>query len=134
MLELLITTLLILVFLIVFIYLFASFKLINLILYLCQLAFAIILLCLKLYKNHVLLTDDLIIHIHNKTFNAITDLEPKYENGSFKYLTVKFERNISYSSINDSDYSNECLYNYFISDTKCPITDIIIENGENNKI
>jgi len=46
---------------------------------------------------------------------------------------VNFEKNISYSSLNDSDYSNECLYNYFISDTKCPITDIIIEKGKNNK-
>ena len=44
---------------------------------------------------------------------------------------MNFEKNISYSSLNDSDYSNECLYNYFISDIKCPITDIIIENGEN---
>jgi len=81
----------------------------------------------------VLLIDGLITHTHNKTFNAITDLEPKYENDVFKNLTVIFEKNISYSNINDSDYSNECLYNYFISDTKCPITDIIIENGKNEK-
>ena len=133
MLELLITTLTILVFLIVFIYLFATFKLINLILYLCQLAFAIVLLSKKLYKKHLLLIDDLITHAHNKTFNAIVDLEPKYENGVFKYLTVNFEKNISFSIINDSDYSNQCLYNYFISDTICPITDIIIENGKNEK-
>ena len=115
MLELLYTTLVILVFLIGFIYLFATFKVINIFLYLCQLAFAIALYYIRLYKNHVLLKDDLTPHIHNKTFNAITDLEPKYENGVFKCLTVNFEKNISYSSLNYSDYSNECLYNYFIS-------------------
>ena len=115
MLELLYTTLVILVFLIGFIYLFATFKVINIFLYLCQLALAITLFSKTLYKKHVLLIDDLMAHVHNKTFNAITDLEPKYENGVFKYLTVNFEKNISYSSINDSDYSNECLYNYFIS-------------------
>ena len=57
---------------------------------------------------------------------------------------MKFEKNahkigylgdnpISYSYINDSNFSNEYLYNYFISDTKYPITDIIIENGKNKK-
>ena len=111
MLELFLTILVNFVFLIGFIYLFATFKVINLFLYLCQRAFAISLFCLKLYIKHVLLINDLIAHAHNKTFNAIKDLEPKYENGVFKYLTVKFEKNISYSSINDSDYSNECLYN-----------------------
>jgi len=133
MLELFLTTLVIFVFLIGFIYLFASSKVINVFLYLCQLVFAIILFCLKLYKKHVLLIDDLITHIRNKTFNAITDLEPIYENDVFKNLTVNFEKNISYSSLNDSDYSNECLYIYFISDTKYPITDIIIEKGKNGK-
>ena len=133
MLELFLTTLVTFVFLIGFIYLFATFKIINLFLYLCQLAFAISLFCLKLNKKHVLLIDDLITHIYNKTFNAITDLETKYENDVFKNLTVNFEKNISYSSINNSDYSNECLYNYFISDTKCPITNIIIENEKNDK-
>ena len=46
---------------------------------------------------------------------------------------MKFEKDLSYSSINDSDYSNECLYNYFIYDKICPITDIIIEYGKNEK-
>ena len=132
MLELLYTSLVILVFSIVLIFLISNFKVINLFLYFCQLVFAIALFSKKLYKKHVLI-DDLTTHFHNKTFTAITGLEPKYENGVFKYLTMKFEKNISYSSMNDSDYSNECLYNYFISDTICPITDIIIENGKNEK-
>ena len=45
---------------------------------------------------------------------------------------MKFEKNISYSSRNDSDYSNEWVYNYFIfiSDTICPITDILLKIEE----
>ena len=46
---------------------------------------------------------------------------------------MKFEKSISYSNINDLDYTNGCLYNNIISDTICPITDIIIENGKNEK-
>ena len=46
---------------------------------------------------------------------------------------MDFEKNSNYSSMNDSNYSNECLYNYFISYSTCPITDIIIENGKNDK-
>ena len=133
MLELFFTTLVILIFLIGFIYIFGTFKALNIFLYIFQLIFAIILLSLKLYKKHVLLIDDLIVNAHNKTFNAITYLYPKYENDVFKYLTVDFEKNSNYSSINDSNYSNECLYNYFISYSTCPITDIIIENGKNDK-
>ena len=133
MLELLYTTSVILLFLIGFIYLFATFKVINTFLNICQFAFAFILIYKKLYKGHVLLEDNLFTYSHIKNFEAITDLEPKYENGVFKYLTVNYEYNNSYSSINLSEYSNECLYNYFISYSICPITDIIIENEKNEK-
>jgi len=101
MLELIYTILVILIFLIGFIYHFATFKIINIFLYICQLVFASILLSKKLYKKHVLLIDDLNTHTHNKSFKAIIDLEPKFKNGVSKYLTMNFERNISYSSIND---------------------------------
>jgi len=102
----------------------------NIFLYLCQLAFAIILLCLKYIES--IYYYNLNTYAHNKIFSAITDLEPIYEKDGFKYLSVKFEKNISYSSRNDSDYSNEWVYNYFIfiSDTICPITDILLKIEE----
>ena len=121
MLELFLTSLVIFVLLTGFICFFTNFKVINFFLYIFQLILAITLLSIKLYKKHVLLIGDLITHVHNKTFSAITYLEPKYENGVFKYLTVNYENNNSYSIMKDSEYSNECLYNYFISYSTCPI-------------
>ena len=133
MLELLFTTLAILIFLIGFIYLFGTFKVINIFLYFCLIIFASIFVGIKsLYKRHIL-WDDSIINIHNKTFNAIIYLESNYENGIFKSLDVIYESNISFSSINSSYYSNECLYNYFISNSECPITDIIIVDEQKDE-
>ena len=41
---------------------------------------------------------------------------------------MNFESNLNFSTTKDSDYFNECIENYFISSSECPITDIIIEN------
>ena len=98
MLELFLTSLVIFVLLTGFICFFTNFKVINFFLYIFQLILAITLLSIKLYKKHVLLIGDLITHVHNKTFNSITDLEPKYRNGVFNHLNLKFEKDLSYSS------------------------------------
>ena len=134
MLELLFTTLAILVFLIGFIYLFGTFKFINIFLYYCLIIFASIFVGIKsLYKKHILWNKDLITNTHTITFYAIIDLEPYYENEVFKSLNVIYDSNIIFSSINSFYYSNECLYNYFISNSECPITDIIIEDKQKDK-
>ena len=124
MLELFLTTIVILLFLLGFIYLFGTFKIINVFLYVCQLIFAIVLVSITLYKKHILM-DDLITHVHNKTFNAIIDLVLVENNLK---LQMNFESNLNFSTIKDSVYFNECIENYFISSSECPITDIIIEN------
>ena len=126
MFELILTSLVILLFLLGFIYLLGTFKIINILLYLGQLIFAIIFVAITPYKNHILM-NDLVTHVHEKEFNAITWIELKGNNND-KYLNLFFEKNTNYSSIYDLEYSNECLENYFISDTECPITNIIIEN------
>ena len=129
MLELFLTTLVILLFLLGFVYLFGTFKIIQIFLYVCQFIFAIALLDITLYKNHILM-DDLVTYVHNITFNAINKLDLVYNN---TYLEMKYEPNLSYSTINYSNYSNECLENYFIYNSTCPITDIIIENEKKDE-
>jgi len=129
MLELFLTTLIILVFLVGFIYLFGTFKIIHIFLYACQLIFAIVLLAKTLYKKHVLM-DDLITHVHNKTFSALTSLAIS---GNGEYLQMNSEENSSYSIIKDSDYFNECIENYFISRSECTIKKIIIENEKKDE-
>jgi len=124
MLELFLTTIVILLFLLGFIYLFGTFKIINVFLYVYQFIFAIVLVAKTLYKKHILM-DDLITHVHNKTFNAIIDLVLVENNLK---LQMNFESNLNFSTIKDSVYFNECIENYFISSSECPITDIIIEN------
>ena len=124
MLELFLTTLVILLSLLGFFYLFGTFKIIQTFLYVCQLIFAIVLVNITLYKKHILMYD-LVTYVHNITFNAINKLELVDNN---TYLQMKYEPNLSYSTINYSNYSNECLDNYFISNSTCPITDIIIVN------
>ena len=124
MLELFLTTLVILLSLLGFFYLFGTFKIIQTFLYVCQLIFAIVLVNITLYKKHILMYD-LVNYVHNITFNAINKLELVDNN---TYLQMKYEPNLSYSTINYSNYSNECLDNYFISNSTCPITDIIIVN------
>ena len=124
MLELFLTTLVILLSLLGFFYLFGTFKIIQTFLYVCQLIFAIVLVNIALYKKNILMYD-LVTYVHNITFNAINKLELVDNN---TYLQMKYEPNLSYSTINYSNYSNECLDNYFISNSTCPITDIKLGN------
>ena len=125
MLELFLTTLVILLFLLGFVYLFGTFKIINIFLYVCLITFAIVLLAKTLYKKHILVDLAPDTHVHNKTFSAINKLDLAYNNA---YLQVNYESNLSFSTIQDSSYNNECIENYFISANECPITDIIIVN------
>ena len=128
MLELFLTTLVILLFLLGFIYLFGTFKVINIFLYVCQLIFAIALLAKTLYKKHILM-DDLISHVHKIPYNAIKNFKVR---GS-EFLETVSDDALSYSTIKDSYYSQECFESYFISSSECPITDIIIEDEKSDK-
>jgi len=73
-------------------------------------------------------------NIFDSPFYPIINITPTYFfNGTFDYLYIETGDKFKYSIIKAEEYSNECLENYFINKTlECPITDIIVLDRKNN--
>ena len=127
MLELFLTTLVIFLFFMIFFYFLSLFKMMQYILFSFQFIVCLILLSNNFYKEHILWKEEptMIKHLY---FEPLTNIEPIYNSdhtfSKFSYSHISGDFSLEKTEY----YYNECLENYFVSSSICPITDIIIED------
>ena len=132
MLELFLTTLVIFLFFMIFFYFLSLFKMMQYILFLFQFIVCLILLSNNFYKEHILWKEEEPIMIKNLSFEPLSNIEPIYNSdhtfSKFSYSHISGDFSLEKTEY----YYNECLENYFVSSSICPITDIIIEDKRSN--
>ena len=135
MIELLYTTLVLLIIFIPIFFLFKMFQPIQIIMLVFQLLLCIILLSNNFYKKHSLYDLPKFNFIQDTNFEPIKSLyESYYENGTLKNINFETLSNTKFSLIKTEKFSTKCLENYYIEkDISCPITDIKIEKEKNEK-
>ena len=132
-LELLYSTIIIVVICIIPYFLFSSFHYLRIIFYILQFIIFCIITFNSKYKNHYLWENTEFEPIQVLSYPIITDIQMKLYPS--KYL---YDLNISnsyqkFSIIKTEVFSKECLLNYYIKENEiCPITDIIINDKVKN--
>ena len=112
-------------------FIFSSFQNFRIIIFILEFIIFCIITFNSKFKNHYLWENTNFEPIQKLPYPIITDIKMNHLS---KYV---YDLNIItsyqyFSIIKTTNYSKECLLNYFIKETeKCPITDIIINDSNN---
>ena len=132
MLELFLTTLVIFLFFVFFFICCETFKKMQYFLLLFQFIVCFILLSNNFYKKHFLWEEEEPIIYKVLLFEPLSNIEAHYNSdNTFSYFSFS-SMSKNYSLEKTEYYENECLENYFVNSSTCPITDIIIEDKRSN--
>ena len=132
MLEIILTTVVIfLFFMITCFYICVQFKILQYFLVIFQFIVCFILFSKNFYKKHILWRNEEYTYNKKLPFIPIGDIAAVYRDDhiTFSHFYISEYSNQGFS-LEKTEYNYECLENYFVNSSICPITDIIIEDQQ----